>query len=117
MDTEDWFYNKVIALTTSRSPEELLEQILRIEQQHGRERHNALNTGCTSRVIDIDILYVDDVILDSPTLQLPHPHIQDRRFALAPMFEVAPIFLHPVLGLSQSKLLEICPDPSFLELV
>ncbi|NQV52693.1 MAG: 2-amino-4-hydroxy-6-hydroxymethyldihydropteridine diphosphokinase [Flavobacteriales bacterium] len=117
MDASQWFFNQVVELETNDLPQELLEHILEIEQSLGRVRSSDPSGGYTSRTIDIDILYYDEEVLDSASLTIPHPRIQDRRFALAPMVELNASYVHPVLHQSQFELLKICPDQSFLELL
>ena len=114
-ETEPWgitdqpaFLNQVLEITTSLLPEDLLRIILNIEHDLGRIRYERWG----ARVIDIDILYFGQTIMDSARLTLPHPRIQDRRFVLAPLAEIAPGFIHPVLQKTTSKLLEQCPDTS-----
>jgi 2-amino-4-hydroxy-6-hydroxymethyldihydropteridine diphosphokinase len=100
--------NQVIEISTSLLPEDLLRIILNIEHDLGRVRYERWG----ARVIDIDILYFGQTVMDSARLTLPHPRIQDRRFVLAPLAEIAPRFLHPLLQKTSSKLLEECPDTS-----
>jgi 2-amino-4-hydroxy-6-hydroxymethyldihydropteridine diphosphokinase len=114
-ETEPWgitdqpaFLNQVLEITTSLLPEDLLRIILNIEHDLGRIRYERWG----ARVIDIDILYFGQTIMDSARLTLPHPRIQDRRFVLAPLAEIAPGFIHPLLQKTTSKLLEQCPDTS-----
>jgi 2-amino-4-hydroxy-6-hydroxymethyldihydropteridine diphosphokinase len=114
-ETEPWgitdqpaFLNQVVEISTSFPPEDLLRIILNIEHDLGRVRYERWG----ARVIDIDILYFDDIVVDSARLTLPHPRIQDRRFVLAPLTEIAPDLLHPVLLKTSSKLLEECTDTS-----
>ncbi|WP_426292303.1 2-amino-4-hydroxy-6-hydroxymethyldihydropteridine diphosphokinase [Dyadobacter endophyticus] len=102
------FLNQVIEISTSLLPEDLLRIILNIEHDLGRVRYERWG----ARVIDIDILYFGQTVLDSARLTLPHPRIQDRRFVLAPLAEIAPAFLHPLLQKTSSQLLEECPDIS-----
>jgi 2-amino-4-hydroxy-6-hydroxymethyldihydropteridine diphosphokinase len=102
------FLNQVIEISTSLLPEDLLRIILNIEHDLGRVRYERWG----ARVIDIDILYFGQTVMDSARLTLPHPRIQDRRFVLAPLAEIAPRFLHPLLQKTSSKLLEECPDTS-----
>ena len=83
-----------------------MQTILAIEKEMGRVR----TLKNAPRIIDIDILFFNKVILDEPMLTLPHPEIQNRRFVLIPLNELAPNLHHPVLGLSIHELLEICPD-------
>jgi 2-amino-4-hydroxy-6-hydroxymethyldihydropteridine diphosphokinase len=79
---------------------------LAIELAMGRSRKEKWG----ERLIDIDILYFDDQILDTPTLKIPHPRIQDRRFTLIPLVEIAPDKMHPILKKTSSTLLEECDD-------
>ena len=108
-ETEEWFLNRVIVIETAMAPEDLLKQLLEIERELGRERHPEIE-GYTSRTADLDILYYGDRIILTNTLTVPHPRLHRRRFALLPMCEVAPDFVHPVFGLTQSELLARCPD-------
>lgn len=102
------FLNQVLEITTSLLPEDLLRIILNIEHLLGRVRYERWG----ARVIDIDILYFGRTVMDSARLTLPHPRIQDRRFVLAPLAEIAPDFIHPLLQKTSSQLLEQCPDTS-----
>lgn len=97
------FLNRAILLDTSLSPTELLELLLKIEDQLGRVRGTA--AGYTSRTVDIDILLMGDTVLDQATLCIPHRHMHLRRFALAPAADIAPEAVHPVLGRSILQLL------------
>ena len=100
------FYNQVVEMKTELFPAKLLEHILEIELLMGRTRSEKWGP----RLIDIDILYYSDLKLDSQTLVIPHPQIQNRRFALEPLAEIAPGFIHPVLLATQQELLEKCTD-------
>lgn len=102
------FLNQVLEITTSLLPEDLLRIILNIEHDLGRVRYERWG----ARVIDIDLLYFGQTVMDSARLTLPHPRIQDRRFVLAPLAEIAPDFIHPLLQKTSSKLLDQCPDTS-----
>lgn len=62
------------------------------------------------RVIDIDILFYNDVVMQEPNLTIPHPRLQNRRFALVPMQEIAPGLVHPVFHKTITQLLQECPD-------
>ena len=100
------FINQVIQIQTELSPKKVLEQTLNIEKQLGRERR--LRWG--ARVIDIDILYYADFILEDSDLHLPHPRLHERRFTLVPLVEIAPDFVHSVLKKTNRELLEKCTD-------
>ena len=100
------FYNQAIQLMTPMAPEDLLEQLLAIELEMGRVRSQKYGP----RTIDLDILMIDDTILDSPSLSIPHPQLQNRRFALLPLNEIAPALHHPVLDKTIHELLLNCPD-------
>ncbi|MEZ5015540.1 MAG: 2-amino-4-hydroxy-6-hydroxymethyldihydropteridine diphosphokinase [Flavipsychrobacter sp.] len=100
------FLNMAIAIETELTPIELLDNILAIEQQLGRER--TLKWG--QRTIDIDILFYNDIILETERLTVPHPYIHKRNFALVPLEEIAPNLLHPILNKDITQLLDNCTD-------
>jgi 2-amino-4-hydroxy-6-hydroxymethyldihydropteridine diphosphokinase len=100
------FINQVVVLETRLKPEELLTRTLNIETEMGRLRVEKWG----SRIIDIDILFFDSVVISTPTLSIPHPAISQRKFTLIPLVEIAPDFLHPVLKKSLQTLLSECKD-------
>lgn len=100
------FLNQVIQIETSVSPEKLLEQVQEIEKKLGRKRTETWG----DRTMDIDILYFEDEVIQTPNLTIPHPFIQDRRFVLVPLTEILPDMIHPTLGKSNRTLLEECQD-------
>jgi 2-amino-4-hydroxy-6-hydroxymethyldihydropteridine diphosphokinase len=102
---QPWFLNCALALETSKTPEQLMAEILTMEAQMGRRRIQ--NKG--PRSIDIDILLFESVVMASPSLTIPHPAMQQRRFVLEPLVEIAPEAWHPVLGHSVRELLEALP--------
>lgn len=106
---EEWFLNRVIVVETEKSPEELLQQLLDIERELGRIRHPEIQ-GYTSRTADLDLLYFGQRVINTDTLTVPHPRLHLRRFALVPMCEVAPEWVHPIFGRTQQELLQQCPD-------
>lgn len=117
-ETEPWgfedsrqFLNQAIKVETPLSPAALLSAILQIELVLGRIRHG---DQYASRVIDIDILFYDDLIISLKHLTVPHPLMHTRRFVLVPLAEIAPNLLHPVLDLSIQQLLVQCPDQNLV---
>ena len=92
MQSQHWFTNCVGELATELTPHQLLECLMAIEKRLGRVREEHV-FGYQDRVIDIDILFYDDLQLDDPELILPHPHFQDRLFVLSPFSEIAPDFI------------------------
>ena len=102
------YLNQVLLLETALSPTAVLTQTQAIEHALGRVR--AERWG--ARVMDIDLLFYDDLILNTPALTLPHPYLHLRRFTLQPLADVAPELIHPVLQLSIFQLLKACPDAS-----
>lgn len=117
-ETEPWgfypgsnFLNQVIELETNMMPGDLLDQLLKIEKEMGRER--SMN-GYESRIIDLDILFYGNKVILEGNLVIPHPLIQDRRFILIPLNEILPNFQHPVIHKSISELLDSCRDNSWV---
>lgn len=102
------FTNAAAALGTSLTPEALLEELLSIERSFGRDRAASVPKG--PRTLDLDLLLMGDAVLSTPRLTLPHPALAERRFVLAPLSEIAPGALHPVLSRSVADLLESLPD-------
>jgi 2-amino-4-hydroxy-6-hydroxymethyldihydropteridine diphosphokinase len=102
------FINAVIAVQTGLSPEALLEKLLDIERRFGRDRKSSIPKG--PRMLDLDLLLMDGLTLHTPTLTLPHPALAERRFVLAPLAEIAPEVLHPVLQKTMRELLQELPE-------
>ncbi|MEY3739021.1 MAG: hypothetical protein RL544_1799 [Bacteroidota bacterium] len=100
------FYNQAVVVTTPLSPEGLMDQLLDIELEMGRIRTQKYGP----RTIDLDILMIDDLVLNTEKLTIPHPQMQNRRFALLPLIEVAPTLIHPLFDQSIEVLLQNCPD-------
>ncbi|MCC7502184.1 MAG: 2-amino-4-hydroxy-6-hydroxymethyldihydropteridine diphosphokinase [Flavobacteriales bacterium] len=108
--TEPWgfedprlFLNRALCVTTTLAPEALLMEALAIEARLGRKRSEG--PRYVSRPIDIDVLFFGDAVLDLPLLKVPHPRLQQRAFALAPLADIAPALVHPFLGRSVLHLL------------
>ena len=100
------YINQVLAVETMLAPEAVLAQTQGIEQELGRVRREKWG----ARVIDIDMLYYNQRILQTATLTIPHPYLHQRRFTLVPLAEIAPDFLHPVLLKTTTMLLAMCQD-------
>ena len=100
------FLNQAMEIETELSAEQLIKQLLKIEKMMGRERKEKYDP----RIIDIDILLFNEEQYDLPFLKIPHPEMQNRRFALIPLAEIAANSRHPVSGKSISQLLKECPD-------
>jgi 2-amino-4-hydroxy-6-hydroxymethyldihydropteridine diphosphokinase len=100
------FLNQVLVVETGMEPEHLMRQLLLIEETMGRQR--TIKMG--PRTIDLDILLIDDIVMSTELLKLPHPSLPKRRFALLPLAEVAPELFHPVEKKPVSQLLKDCTD-------
>jgi len=105
-----WFLNCAVALETALTAEELMAGLLEIERQMGRQRVQKKGP----RTIDLDILLFSspvtgDAVIDSPELTIPHPAMQQRRFVLQPLAEIAPEARHPVLKKTIRELLDALP--------
>jgi len=100
---QPWFVNCAAGLETSLGPEQLLNELMTIERDLGRDRRREKKKG--PRTIDLDILLFDDVIVGLPELQIPHPAMHERRFVLEPLAEIAADALHPHLKKSVRDLL------------
>ncbi|NOX24773.1 MAG: 2-amino-4-hydroxy-6-hydroxymethyldihydropteridine diphosphokinase [Deltaproteobacteria bacterium] len=99
MTSTQWFTNAVGVLQTSIAPDDLLAVLLNVERDMGRDRSLGKD-----RMIDLDILYYDDLVCHTASLILPHPEIANRLFVLAPLVELAPDHLHPVAGQSSRQM-------------
>lgn len=106
MENQEAFLNQVLKIETNSNPDELLQIILQIEESLGRKREMKYGP----RTIDIDILFFNDEVIDREGLKIPHPQLQNRRFVLAPLNEIASTKIHPVFNKTISRLLAECPD-------
>ena len=100
------FYNQIHIVESKFSAKEILNKILNIEEKMGRVR----TIKNAARIIDIDILFFNDDIINEPNLIVPHPQILDRRFVLKPLNELVPEMIHPVFKKNIHELLEECKD-------
>lgn len=101
---QEKFLNQVIMVKTYLSPEMLIKHLKRLEVALGREA--TFQNG--PRVIDIDILFYDDLVYESPTLVIPHPRLHERGFVLMPLMDIAPDLVHPVKQQNIRQLLAFC---------
>jgi len=102
---QPWFLNCAVGLETALTAEQLMARLLQLEQERGRRRIQKKGP----RTIDIDILLFDDLILDSPDVTIPHPAMQERRFVLEPLAEIATEARHPGMKKTIRELLEELP--------
>ena len=106
---ENDFLNQVLILETDLAPEEILQTCLQIEVDLGRKR---TTQGYEARTIDIDVLFVNDEVMETESLVLPHPRLHLRKFTLLPLVELLPDYVHPKLHKSIQELLLACEDNS-----
>ena len=99
------FYNICLTVNSIKSPKSILTSINEIETKMGREKSSDVNSfEYSDRIIDIDILFYDDIVFNSDKLNIPHPKIELRNFVLVPLQEIEPNYIHPVLKKSIENL-------------
>lgn len=106
IEDQEAYLNQVVSLSTILAPEDVLVKALEIEKELGRIRRERWG----ARVIDIDVLFYEDQIVQSERLTIPHPELHNRLFTLIPLAEIAHEMVHPVFQKSIGQLLEACPD-------
>lgn len=109
------FYNAAILIHTSKSPQKILKQVLKVEKTLGRVRSN--DSGYQARIIDVDIIAFDEEIIETDNLQIPHPLLQNRKFVLQPMLDLGLNWEHPTLKKSVAQLLVQTEDESEIKAV
>lgn len=109
-ESDSIYFNQVISIDSNLEPESFLDAILDIELNLGRVRNE--NPEYIDRIIDIDILFIEQQIIETEKLHIPHPRLHLRKFCLEPLNEIMPEFTHPILKKSVAELLFICEDKS-----
>jgi 2-amino-4-hydroxy-6-hydroxymethyldihydropteridine diphosphokinase len=104
---QDWFVNAAVKIKTALDPTALLDELVSIQRRAGRKA-GAIRFG--PRVLDLDILLYDALVMHAPQLEIPHPRMHKRAFVLRPICDIEPAVIHPVLGKSAADLLENLDD-------
>jgi 2-amino-4-hydroxy-6-hydroxymethyldihydropteridine diphosphokinase len=102
-----WFINAVVEISTFLEPIQLFNSLKLIEKEAGRTE-DGIRFG--PRILDLDIIFFDDLVLETPDLIIPHPRMDNRRFVLKPLCDINPDFVHPVLQKTMRDLLENLTD-------
>lgn len=120
-ETEAWgvenqqaYLNQCVKITTELTPGELIEILLSIEKNLGRQRN--FDHNYEPRTLDIDILFYNTLVLEQEHLVIPHPRLQLRKFVLIPLNEIASNYLHPLLNKTIFSILKKCEDTSDVKL-
>ena len=114
-DAKTWFANSVVELETDLSSADLLKRLHTIEETMGRKRVSGKRWG--SRIIDLDILLFNNEMIEKRNLKIHHPELQNRRFVLVPLSELAPQLIHPKLNVTISELLATVKDTKKIHLM
>jgi len=110
---QDWFVNAVIEIRTVLQAGELLQALLAIEREMGRQRDALWGP----RIIDLDLLLYGQEVINGPDMVIPHPALHKRRFVLVPLHEIAPYVIHPAFGVSVRGLMDRLEDDHKVELM
>lgn len=119
MDSSNWFINAAGILSTTLEPSELLKVLLAVEKDFGRTRDRSVQQY-SDRILDLDLLFYEDYIMNKDGLVLPHPEIGNRLFVLCPLADIAPDLIHPGLQKTIRDLLaqlQVSPDNPAVEKV
>ncbi len=106
LENQDNFINQAVKVISDKSPQKVLDIIKEIELKIGR----TVTEHWGPRVIDIDILYCDDMVMDAENIKIPHPQISNRNFVLVPLIEIAGDMMDPVLQITIDEIYEKCTD-------
>lgn len=112
-NSKEWYVNGVIEIETKFKPDVLLQKFKSIERAMGRKK---VKRRWGDRIIDLDILLYDAVVIDKKNVKIPHPEMANRKFVLVPLSEIAPQVIHPELGVTISELLVNVKDDKKLHL-
>jgi len=113
-DSKEWFVNGVIEIETELKPELLLKKCKNIERAMGRKK---VRKRWGARIIDLDILFYNSLILEKKSFKVPHPELHNRKFVLIPLSEIGPQVIHPVLGATISELVVTAKDDKKVSLL
>jgi len=113
-ESREWYVNGVIEIETELTPDDLLKKCQNIERAMGRKR---VRKRWGARIIDLDILLYDNLIVGKKNLKIPHPEMHKRKFVLIPLSEIAPQIVHPILGMTISELLVSVQDEKRVSLL
>lgn len=113
-DSKEWFVNGAVEIETDLRAELLLQKLKNIERAMGRKK---VRKRWGARIIDLDILLFDNMILNKKNLKIPHPEMHNRKFVLIPLCEIAPHITHPVLAMTISELLVNVKDEKRVSLM
>jgi 2-amino-4-hydroxy-6-hydroxymethyldihydropteridine diphosphokinase len=105
-ESENRFMNLGVWLESDLSPHAMLDRIHDIERRLGSASHRDGQGNYIDRLVDIDIMAIDDLVIETPSLQVPHPHLHERDFFILPLQQLAPGWRHPVTGLTPAQMLE-----------